>query len=65
MPNVTALARAEALYIERTGLDRELLASALAAFRTALETQDPELIAERRAVLLRAIDQLKSAEPRL
>jgi molecular chaperone HscC len=64
LPNVTALARAEALHVQCTGLDRELLAGAIGAFRLALESQDPQLIAERRAVLLRAIDQLRNAEPR-
>ena len=41
LPNVTALARAEALHVECTGLDRELLAASSAPFgsRSRLRTR--------------------------
>lgn len=44
LPNRTALARAEALYVELTGFDRQLLRNSIAAVRGALETQDSAVI---------------------
>ena len=44
LPNATALARAEALYVELTGMKREELGNCIANFRAALDSQDPELI---------------------
>jgi molecular chaperone HscC len=44
LPNATALARAEALFMELTGPEREELGNALSAFHAALETQDAEAI---------------------
>ncbi len=44
LPNATALARAEALFVELTGPEREELGAALHAFRAALDVQDSELI---------------------
>ena len=52
LPNVTALTRAEALYVELVGVPREELGGALAAFRAALERQDPALIDEVREKLV-------------
>ena len=43
-PNRTALARADALYTELSGVERELLGQILAGFRAALETQDGKQI---------------------
>lgn len=40
LPNATALARAEALYVELTGTEREELGHSLAHFRAALDSQD-------------------------
>src|SRR5262249_17033025 len=37
LPNTTALARAEALYVELSGREREMLGHAIAMFRAALE----------------------------
>jgi molecular chaperone HscC len=51
LPNATALARAEALYVELVGPERERLGMALALFRSALERQDPRAIDETREVL--------------
>ncbi|MGE6757893.1 Hsp70 family protein [Corallococcus interemptor] len=48
LPNTTALARADALFVQLTGLPREELASAIAAFRLALEAQEPGRIADIR-----------------
>ncbi len=58
LPNRTALARADALYVEMTGLAREELGAYLAHFRAALESQDAKLIDDTRAQLLAAIDAL-------
>lgn len=52
LPNVTAIARAEALYVELNGPDRARLGQLLAEFRAALETQDATLIQQRREMLL-------------
>ncbi|NOY91147.1 MAG: Hsp70 family protein [Deltaproteobacteria bacterium] len=56
LPNRTALARADALYVELTGLARDELGAHLARFRAALESQDSALIDETRAQLLAVID---------
>jgi molecular chaperone HscC len=53
LPNVTALARADALYVELTGDARTYLGSAIASLRTAMEQQDPALIQGAREALLR------------
>ena len=52
LPNVTALSRAEALYVELTGSAREELGHAMGVFRGALERQDPAVIEPARAALL-------------
>jgi molecular chaperone HscC len=44
LPNVTALARADALFVELTGEAREELGAAISIFRAALESQDPAAI---------------------
>ncbi|MGC4087629.1 MAG: Hsp70 family protein [Polyangiaceae bacterium] len=61
LPNVTALSRAEALFVELTGADRERLQRAIVHFRGALEAQDPPRIAETREALLACADQLRQA----
>lgn len=57
LPNATALARADAVYVELTGLAREELGHAIAQLRAALETQDPQVIdpARERVVQLLAV----------
>jgi molecular chaperone HscC len=52
LPNVTALSRAEALFVELTGAAREELAHAMARLRAALERQDPGPIESARETLL-------------
>ena len=52
LPNVTALARADALFVELTGPERSLLGTSIAHFRAALEAQDANLIASLREALL-------------
>ena len=52
LPNTTALARGEALYVELVGVERSVLGDALNSMRTALETQDPELIEAARSNLV-------------
>ncbi len=52
LPNSTALARADALYVELSGPAREELGQMIASFRAALETQDDKEIGPRRERLL-------------
>jgi molecular chaperone HscC len=52
LPNVTALARAEALFVELTGPERSALGASIGHFRAALEAQDQKLIAALREALL-------------
>jgi molecular chaperone HscC len=52
LPNVTALSRAEALFVELTGAARDELAQGMAAFRAALERQEPAEIEGAREALL-------------
>ena len=59
LPNVTALKRAEALYQETTGRERERLGGIMAQFRAVLEGQDPKEIEEVRAFLQQAIEALR------
>jgi molecular chaperone HscC len=48
LPNTTALARADALFVELSGPEREILGQAIALLRAALEGQDPKEIELRR-----------------
>jgi molecular chaperone HscC len=59
LPNMTALSRAEALYVELTGMPREVLGQALAEFRAVLERQDPALIDDVRERLLILLSGLR------
>jgi molecular chaperone HscC len=59
LPNATAIARAEAAFVELTGDRRIVLGRALAAFRAALDGQDPRLIDEARKVLVALTRQLR------
>jgi molecular chaperone HscC len=52
LPNVTALSRAEALYVELTGAERAILGEAIAQFRAALASQEQDLIGSLREALL-------------
>ena len=61
MPNVTALARADALYVELTGDARAYLGSAIASSSAAME-QDPALIKGARAALLRLIEASRAVD---
>lgn len=58
LPNVTALARAEALYAELLGAERELLGQALSHFRLILESQDPKRIEPARQQLITFTENL-------
>ena len=58
LPNTTALARADALYVELVGPTREVLGSAIAGFRAALDGQVPQVIEDARDALLALVDQL-------
>jgi molecular chaperone HscC len=59
LPNVTALARAEALYVELTGAQRSALGEAIATFRAAMESQSPATIDVARSQLSRVVDALR------
>jgi molecular chaperone HscC len=59
LPNVTALARADALHVELTGERRQMLAQVAQYFRAALETQDPSKIEPARQSLLDLMADLK------
>ncbi len=58
LPNVTALARADALYVELTGDARTFLGSAIVCLRAAMEHQDPAGIRSARESLLRVTEEL-------
>jgi molecular chaperone HscC len=60
LPNTTALARGEALFIELTGEARELLGHSMAILRAALESQDEEKIRSMRERLVALTASLKS-----
>jgi molecular chaperone HscC len=64
LPNVTALARGDALYAELSGDARAQLGHCLTAFRLALEGQDRAEIDARRGILVEAIDALGRAQAR-
>ncbi len=64
LPNVTALSRAEALYVELTGPGRSLLGDSIGHFRAALETQDAAAIARLRELLLARLLELSEAHRR-
>jgi molecular chaperone HscC len=59
LPNVTALARADALHAELTGDDRAFLREMIAQFRLALERQDPALIDVARTRLTEVVEQYR------
>jgi molecular chaperone HscC len=58
LPNTTALARADALFVELVGPARGALGEVIAHFRATLESQIPELIDEARGQLLAMVEQL-------
>ena len=58
LPNTTALARADALYVELTGAARTGLGEAIALFRGALDEQEPRAIDAARSQLLELVDRL-------
>lgn len=59
LPNTTALARAESLFTELRGAEREMLSRAMRAFRLALEEQDSAAIEVERRQLLALIKSLR------
>ena len=60
LPNTTALARADSLYVELVGPTRDVLGAAIGQFQAALETQDPNTITTIRTRLLDLVDQLQA-----
>jgi molecular chaperone HscC len=59
LPNATALARADALYVELQGDERERLGHTMGLFRAALEAQNEGQIKALRGELLRLIAAFK------
>ncbi len=59
LPNTTALARAEALFVELTGERREALATAMTGLRAALEAQDEGWITRQRESLLALLERMR------
>jgi molecular chaperone HscC len=64
LPNTTAMARADSLFIELTGTTRELLGQAIAVFRGALDAQDPSPIADARRQLLDLVEHIERGRMR-
>jgi molecular chaperone HscC len=64
LPNTTAMARADSLFIELTGIPRELLGEAIAVFRGALDAQDPDPIADARRRLLALVEDIEQGRMR-
>jgi molecular chaperone HscC len=63
LPNVTALNRAEAVYVELRGEAREALSAALAQFRATLERQDPGAIERARETLVAVTAAVSGLNP--
>ncbi len=63
LPNQTALARADALFVELRGEPRELLAHFIGEFRVALQRQDPAQIVEARERLNAVRARLSEGTP--
>lgn len=59
LPNTTAFARADALYVELQGPERELLGQAIALLRAAIEGQHDKEIESRRERLNMLVAQLR------
>jgi molecular chaperone HscC len=59
LPAVTLLTRAEALFVEVTGLARQELGTAIAQFRLMLEVQDPAKIEAARQMLSAMVQALR------
>jgi molecular chaperone HscC len=62
LPNATALARADALYVELSGELRQRLGLAISAFRAALVAQEPKAIDGMREQLTALVAALRSIE---
>jgi molecular chaperone HscC len=59
LPNTTALARAEALFVELQGPRRARLGTVIATFRAALEAQDEGAIATMRSELIGLVAEFR------
>jgi molecular chaperone HscC len=59
LPNTTALARADALFVELVGHEREVLGHGIAALRAAIDTQDEQFIGEARERLNGLVSSLR------
>ncbi len=64
LPNRTTLAKADAVFTQITGPARDELGHAIATFRSALETQEPDIIDRVREQLNALVDALKSHVPK-
>lgn len=59
LPNTTALARAETVFVELTGDQREHLGAMMAAFRAALQSQDAARISGAREALNALLERMR------
>jgi molecular chaperone HscC len=59
LPNRTALARADALFVELTGTQRQELSEAIGAMHAALASQDPKTIDDARERLVSLTEALR------
>ena len=59
LPNATALARAEALFVELTGSNRELISAAITEMKLTMECQDPGDIEKARTRLVALTESLR------
>ena len=58
LPNITALNRANTLYVELRGDARKILGQAIHNFQGALEGQDPKVIEEARGALNNLLEHM-------
>jgi hypothetical protein len=63
-PVIGGQGRADSLFIELTGIPRELLGQAIAVFRGALDAQDPVPIADARRRLLALVEDIEQGRLR-
>ncbi len=64
LPNATLLARADALFVELVGAERDELRDGIAAFRAGLESQDDALITQYRDRLVRLVNSRADSRDR-
>lgn len=61
-PNIAAISRAERLYVEALGEERQQVQQLIVQFQVALSTQDPELVARHLQAFSTALDEFESRQ---